>query len=97
MTWYQSRNEHYTSPIVKGMKRDKRKPADRRRKRILSAEEIGASEGKNVRVSAGGEYLLPLVIRPEMPDHLIGLPAGLPGVGGLSYDVEVSVTAEGRS
>lgn len=42
MTWYQSRNEHYTSPIVRGMKRDKRKPADRKRIRILSTEEIAA-------------------------------------------------------
>lgn len=36
--WYQTRNEHYTSPIVKGMRRTI--PAERRRARKLSDEEI---------------------------------------------------------
>ena len=38
MTWHQSRDENYTSPIVKGMRRHKSKP----RERILSDEEIRA-------------------------------------------------------
>jgi integrase len=36
MTWHQSRDENYTSPIVKGMRRHKSKPRDR----ILSDDEI---------------------------------------------------------
>jgi integrase len=36
MTWYQSRNEHYTSPIVKGM----RKSTATARKRILNDNEV---------------------------------------------------------
>lgn len=38
MTWHQSRDENYTSPIVKGMRRHKSKPRDR----ILSDDEIRA-------------------------------------------------------
>jgi len=38
MTWHQSRDENYTSPIVKGMRRHKSKP----RERILSDDEIRA-------------------------------------------------------
>src|SRR5262249_22049410 len=38
MTWHQSRDENYTSPIVKGMQRHKSKPRDR----ILSDGEIRA-------------------------------------------------------
>ena len=37
-TWFQSRNSNYTSPIVRGMARTN--PADSRRKRKLSDEEI---------------------------------------------------------
>jgi integrase len=40
MNWYQSRNEYYTSPIVRGMKRDKRKAPERSRQRILLDNEI---------------------------------------------------------
>jgi integrase len=40
MNWYQCRNEYYTSPIVRGMKRDKRKAQDRHRSRILNDNEI---------------------------------------------------------
>ena len=36
MTWHQSRDENYASPIVKGMRRHKSKPRDR----ILSDDEI---------------------------------------------------------
>jgi len=38
MTWHQTRDENYTSPIVKGMRRHKSKPRDR----ILSDDEIRA-------------------------------------------------------
>ena len=38
MTWHQSRDENYTSPIVKGMRRHKSKPRDR----ILRDDEIRA-------------------------------------------------------
>jgi Arm DNA-binding domain len=38
MTWHQTRDENYTSPIVKGMRRHKPKPRDR----ILNDEEIRA-------------------------------------------------------
>jgi integrase len=38
MTWHQSRDENYTSPIVKGMRRHKSTPRDR----ILSDDEIRA-------------------------------------------------------
>jgi integrase len=38
MAWYQSRDENYTSPIVRGMRRTK--PS--RRERILSDEEMRA-------------------------------------------------------
>jgi integrase len=38
MTWHQSRDENYTSPIVRGMRRHKSKPRDR----ILSDDEIRA-------------------------------------------------------
>ena len=40
MVWHQSRDENYTSPIVKGMKRDKRLPEQRTRDRILDDDEI---------------------------------------------------------
>lgn len=40
MTWYESRDEDYTSPIVKGMRRDNRKPDERTRDRVLSDDEI---------------------------------------------------------
>jgi integrase len=36
--WYQARNEDYTSPIVRGMRRTK--PGQRRRKRILNDDEL---------------------------------------------------------
>lgn len=38
MTWYQTRNEHYTSPIVKGMRKSKAVS----RKRILNDNEVRA-------------------------------------------------------
>jgi integrase len=38
--WYQTRADDYDSPIVKGMKRDKRKPEDKRRDRFLDDNEI---------------------------------------------------------
>jgi integrase len=40
MTWHQSRDENYTSPIVKGMKRDKRLPEQKTRDRVLDDDEI---------------------------------------------------------
>jgi integrase len=40
MTWYQSRDEDYVSPIVAKMKRDKREAKARARKRILNHNEI---------------------------------------------------------
>lgn len=39
--WYQARNEHYSTPIVFGMRRTK--SADRERRRILSDDEIKAA------------------------------------------------------
>jgi integrase len=42
MGWYQSRDDNYTSPIAKGMRRDKRRPDAKSRKRILDDEEIRA-------------------------------------------------------
>jgi integrase len=38
--WYQSRNDDYVTPVVRGMGRSK--PADRKRKRILDDDEIRA-------------------------------------------------------
>ena len=40
MVWHESRSDDYRSPIVKGMKRDKRLPAARSRDRILNDNEI---------------------------------------------------------
>ncbi|HEY7244090.1 MAG TPA: integrase family protein [Xanthobacteraceae bacterium] len=40
MNWYQTRDENYVSPIVKGMRRDQRDPSERARARILSDDEI---------------------------------------------------------
>ena len=40
MNWHQSRDDKYTSPIVKGMKRDQRPLGERARDRILSDQEI---------------------------------------------------------
>ena len=40
MVWHQSRDENYVSPIVKGMKRDKRLPEQRNRDRVLDDDEI---------------------------------------------------------
>jgi integrase len=40
MNWYQSRDENYTSPIVKGMRKDQRTAAQRARKRILNDNEL---------------------------------------------------------
>jgi integrase len=42
MNWFQTRDENYVSPIVKGMKRDKRDASERARKRILDDDEIRA-------------------------------------------------------
>lgn len=42
MKWREARDENYTSPIVAKMRRDKRKPDERKRKRILADEEIKA-------------------------------------------------------
>jgi integrase len=42
MNWFQTRDENYVSPIVKGMKRDKRAASERARDRILSDDEIRA-------------------------------------------------------
>jgi integrase len=42
MNWYQTRVEDYTSPIVKGMKSDKREPKERARSRFLDDDEIRA-------------------------------------------------------
>jgi integrase len=42
MNWYATRNEDYNSPIVKGMKRDRRDPRERSRARVLSDDEIRA-------------------------------------------------------
>jgi integrase len=42
MRWYQSRDEDYTSPIVSDMRRDKRRPDERARNRVLSDDEIRA-------------------------------------------------------
>jgi integrase len=38
--WFQTRDENYVSPIVKGMRRDQRKASERARDRILGDEEI---------------------------------------------------------
>lgn len=38
MTWYAGRDDDYTSPIIRGMRRTK--PSERKRKRMLSDEEI---------------------------------------------------------
>jgi integrase len=38
--WYATRSEHYESPIVAKMKRDRRKPEDRARSRFLNDNEI---------------------------------------------------------
>jgi integrase len=40
MEWQQTRDENYTSPIVRGMHRDKRDASDRARKQILTDAEI---------------------------------------------------------
>ena len=40
MSWHQARVGTYTSPIVRGMKRDRRTSAQRARKRILNDDEI---------------------------------------------------------
>jgi integrase len=40
--WYATRDENYSTPIVKGMRRDHRRPEERRRKRILSDDELHA-------------------------------------------------------
>ena len=40
--WYATRNEHYATPIVNGMRRDKRKPDEKQRDRSLSDSEIKA-------------------------------------------------------
>ena len=42
MNWYATRDDNYTSPIVRGMRRDKRPAAERARKRILADDEIRA-------------------------------------------------------
>jgi integrase len=42
MNWFQTRDENYVSPIVKGMRRDQRKVSERARDRILDDEEIRA-------------------------------------------------------
>jgi integrase len=42
MGWFQTRDENYVSPVVKGMKRDQRKASERARNRILNDEEIRA-------------------------------------------------------
>lgn len=42
MSWHQSRDENYASPIVRGMKRDKRKAKTKARSRILDDAEIKA-------------------------------------------------------
>jgi integrase len=41
-TWHQSRDEDYVSPVVKQMKRDKRRSSERARTRILNDNEIRA-------------------------------------------------------
>jgi integrase len=40
--WFQSRDENYVSPIVKGMKRDHRRASEKARDRILTDDEIRA-------------------------------------------------------
>jgi integrase len=40
MTWFQTRDDNYVSPIVKGMHRDKRDASERARDRILTDDEI---------------------------------------------------------
>jgi integrase len=42
MNWFASRDESYVSPIVPKMRRDKRKPGERSRKRVLEDNEIRA-------------------------------------------------------
>jgi integrase len=42
MNWFQTRDENYVSPVVRGMQRDQRKAADRARDRILTDDEIRA-------------------------------------------------------
>jgi integrase len=42
MNWFQTRDDNYVSPIVKGMHRDKREADERARDRILTDDEIRA-------------------------------------------------------
>lgn len=42
MNWYQNEDEHYTSPIRKGMQRDTREADEKARTRILNDDEIRA-------------------------------------------------------
>jgi integrase len=42
MNWFATRDDNYSSPIVKGMKRDQREASERARSRILNDDEIRA-------------------------------------------------------
>lgn len=42
MVWYQPKTDHYVSPIVKAMKKDKRAPEEKQRDRTLDDSEIKA-------------------------------------------------------
>jgi len=56
MNWYMSRDENYVSPIVKGMKRDRRPPSERNRERILSDEELYLIWGVTARADGMGAF-----------------------------------------
>jgi hypothetical protein len=72
MTWHQSRDENYTSPIVKGMRRHKSKPRDR----ILTDDEIRAvwNAINNMKNFGGDRKALPFngAAKPENSFNEVG-------------------------
>jgi integrase len=67
--WYQSRNDDYVSPIVRGMARSK--PAERARRRILDDDEIRAMWTASADLGTFGAILKILLLTGQRRDKVV--------------------------
>jgi integrase len=73
MNWFQTRDENYVSPIVKGMRRDQRKASDRARARILSDEEIRLVWNAADEMGSYGALVKLLLLTAQRVSKVVGM------------------------
>jgi integrase len=73
MNWYATRNDNYSSPIVRGMQRDTREVSERNRARILSDDEIRAVWKACDEVGTFGALVQLLLLTAQRKDKVVNM------------------------